>query len=319
MTKSIFSKFLPLLMFCGVLTFMTSCDNDDDDVMTNDPKSIVEIAQETDDFSILVDALIKADLVTTINNGTYTVFAPTNAAFNQFFQDMNASGLDDFSKEELAPILLYHVVGGEVRSTGLSSGYVGTASLGPNDQPIKLKVDVGTDVRLDNDSKVETPDVAATNGVIHIINKVLTPPNVVDIALENDNFSILVQALTRSDLDFDFVGFLSGDGPFTVFAPTNDAFATLLNDNPDWDTLDDIDKATLDAVLKYHVISGNNFESTSLSNGTSVPTAKGDNITINTTNGVTVTDANGGVATVELPDVQGINGVVHVINRVLLP
>jgi len=121
----------------------------------------------------------------------------------------------------------------------------------------------------------------------------------------------LVAALTRSDLAFDFVDFLSGDGPFTVFAPTNAAFAALLDSNPAWSALDDIDAATLDAVLKYHVISGVNAESTSLVDGTEIATANGEMVTINTVNGVTVTDKGGAVANVDLADVQGTNGVVH--------
>ena len=319
--KSIFSKFLPILLLAGTAVFISSCDNDDDDdmIVTPDPMSIVEIAQADAQFSILVDALIKADLVSTVNNGTFTVFAPTNTAFNQLFADLGVSGLDDLTAEALTPILLYHVVGGTVRSTDLTNSYVGTASAGPNNQPIKLKVDIAGGVSLNNTTNVTSADIEATNGIIHVIDKVLLPPNVVDIALGNDNFSILVQALTRSDLTFDFVGFLSEEGPYTVFAPTNDAFVALLDSNPAWNSLDDIDATTLDAVLKYHVIASGNFESTALSDGISVATAKGDNITINTTSGVTVTDANGGVANVALADVQGTNGVVHVIDRVLLP
>jgi len=281
--------------------------------------TIVETAQNDAQFSTLVDALVKADLVSTLNTGNFTVFAPTNDAFDDLFTALGVSGLDDLSAEALTPILLYHVVGGVVKSTDLSDGYVGTASLGPNDQPIKLKVDLTNGVMLNRNSSVTTADVEATDGVIHIIDQVLLPPSVVGIATGNDDFSILVAALTRSDLTFDFVDFLSGTGPFTVFAPTNAAFQALLDGNPAWSSLDDIDTATLDAVLKYHVISGVNAESTSLVDGTEIATANGEMITINTTNGVTVTDNNGGVANVDLADVQGTNGVVHVINRVILP
>lgn len=318
--KSISLKFLP--MFLLILSFsfiVTSCNDDDDDIDMVDPMSIVETAQADAQFSILVDALVKADLVNTINGGTFTVFAPTNDAFNQLFTDLGVTGLDDLSAETLAPILLYHVVSGSVESTDLSSGYVGTASNGPNAQPLKLKVDVGTGVALNNTSNVSTPDVATTNGIIHVIDRVLLPQNIVDLALGNENFSILVEALTRADLTFDFVDFLSGDGPFTVFAPTNDAFVALLDGNPAWSSLADIDATTLDAVLKYHVIASGNFESTALTDGISPETAQGGSITINTTSGVTVTDANGGVATVGTADVQGTNGVIHVIDTVLIP
>ena len=261
----------------------------------------------------------RADLVSTLNSGDFTVFAPTNDAFNNLFTALGVTGLDDLSKEALTPILLYHVVGGVVKSTNLTAGYTGTASLGPNDQPIKLKVDLTNGVKLNNNSTVTTADVATTTGVIHIIDEVLLPPSIVDIAIGNEDFSILVAALTRSDLTFDFVDFLSNDGPFTVFAPTNAAFQALLDSNPAWSSLDDIDAATLDAVLKYHVISGVNAESTSLVDGTDIATANGEMITINTNNGVTVTDKGANVANVDLADVQAKNGVVHVINKVILP
>lgn len=310
-----------MLLLLGFVAFVTSCNSDDEDpIIDNSPKSIVETAQAASQFSSLVAALTKADLVSTVEGGTFTVFAPTNAAFDQLFADLGVSGLDDLTKEQLTPILLYHVVAGEVTSESLSSGYVGTASTGPNNQPIKVKVDVGSSVTLNNNSTVTTADIDATNGVIHEINKVILPPSVVDIALGNDNFSILVSALTRSDLNFNFVDFLSGDGPFTVFAPTNDAFVALLDGNPAWSSLDDIPVTTLEAVLKYHVIASQNFESTSISNGAVVPTASnGATITINTTDGVKITSANNGVASVVIADVQGKNGVVHAINKVLVP
>ncbi len=317
MTNSFLAKMMAFFMICGVVTF-TSCTEDDGGDTPVIELNVVETAQDDAQFSTLVDALVKADLVNTLNDGTYTVFAPTNAAFNQLFTDLGVSGLDDLSAATLTPILLYHVVAGDVRSTDLTSGYVGTASTGPNNQALKLKVEVENGVTLDNAVNVTSADVVATNGVIHVIDEVLLPNNVVNIALQNSNFTSLVAALTRADLSFDFVDFLSGDGPFTVFAPTNDAFQALLDSNDQWNSLNDIDVTTLDAVLKYHVISGTNFESGALSDNLVGTTAGGNEFTINTANGVTVTDPNG-TSNVVLADVQGTNGVVHVIDRVLIP
>ena len=310
------SKLFTLLLLAGLFTF-TSCGDDDMDPV--EELTLVETAQADPQFSTLVAALVKADLVGTLNSGDFTVFAPTNDAFDALFTDLGVTGLDDLSAEALTPILLYHVVGGVVNSTDLTAGYVGTASTGPNDQPIKLKVDLTNGVKLNNGSTVTTADVTTTSGVIHVIDKVLLPPSVVDIATGNDDFSILVAALTRSDLNFDFVNFLSGDGPFTVFAPTNAAFQALLEGNPAWSTLDDIDAVTLEAVLKYHVISGVNAESASLVDGTVIATANSATVTINTVGDVTITGGTSGVSTVDLPDVQGKNGVVHVIDKVLVP
>ncbi len=317
MSKLINPKLLALLfLLSGLLMTMSSCEETEEPAI---PLSITETASSDAQFSSLVAALTKANLLSTIDNGTFTVFAPTNAAFDQLFVDLGVTGLDDLTAAQLEPILLYHVVAGDVRSTDLSNGYVGTASTGPNAQALKLQVDISNGVSLDNGTLVTSADVDCTNGVIHVIDKVLLPNDVVGLATGNSEFSSLVAALTRTDHTFDFVTFLQGTGPFTVFAPTNAAFQALLDSNSAWNSIDDIDIATLDAVLKYHVISGTNFESSSLSDGFSGVTAGGGMVTINTVDGVRVTDANGGVANVTLADVQGTNGVVHVIDKVLLP
>jgi uncharacterized surface protein with fasciclin (FAS1) repeats len=131
----------------------------------------------------------------------------------------------------------------------------------------------------------------------------------------------LVAALTRSDLSTDFVGALSGDGPFTVFAPSNAAFQALLDSNDDWNTLDDIPASTLETVLSYHVSSGVNARSTDLADGMMVSTlAEGATLEVDLSNPDALQIVGGSsTATVELADIQGVNGVVHVIDTVLLP
>lgn len=306
-------KTIAIALFAFIV--LPSCD---DETMET-PQSIVEIALGDDQFSILVDALTKADLVTTLSgDGPFTVFAPTNAAFTALLSDLGVSSLDDVDAATLKNILLHHVVSGKVLSTDLSSGYVATLSPGPESTTVDVKVDVNGSVMLNGSSRVTTADVEATNGVIHIINKVILPPSVVDIALQNDNFSILVAALTRNDHSTDFVSILSGDGPFTVFAPTNAAFVALLESNDDWTTLDDIPVATLDAVLKYHVVNMANVESTELTDEQNVTTL-GGTFTIDLSNGAQVKTGSGQTVDIVLTDVQGKNGVVHVVDEVLLP
>ncbi|HSA04285.1 MAG TPA: fasciclin domain-containing protein, partial [Tenuifilaceae bacterium] len=149
-------------------------------------------------------------------------------------------------------------------------------------------------------------DINATNGVIHIVDKVLLPPTVVDIALNNDNFSILVSALVKAEL----VETLKGDGPFTVFAPTNDAFNALF-EALDVTGIADLSKEALTPILLDHVVSGN-VRSTDLTTG-SVNTLN-NSISIDVTSGVKI---NGNINVV-LADVQGTNGVVHVIDKVIV-
>ncbi|MFN4298319.1 MAG: fasciclin domain-containing protein [Thermaurantimonas sp.] len=143
------------------------------------------------------------------------------------------------------------------------------------------------------------------------------PKNIVEIAQSKPDFSILVQALTRSDLSVNFVEVLSGPGPFTVFAPTNAAFQALLTELS-INSLNDIPAPVLEAVLTYHVVAGN-FRSNMLTNGQVVTTLNSGTFTVNTQAGVTITDANNRVANVTQADIVASNGVIHVIDKVILP
>ncbi|MFK7904814.1 MAG: fasciclin domain-containing protein, partial [Chitinophagales bacterium] len=258
----------------------------------------------------LVAALTKANLAGTLaGDGPFTVFAPTNDAFAALLSDLGVSSLDELSAEQLTPILLYHVVSGDVRSGALSNGYVPTLSDGPNSTKVSLLVNTDSGVSLNTSTTVTTADVEANNGVIHIIDKVLLPPSVVSTAINNPAFSTLVAAVVKANL----VDALSSTGPFTVFAPTNDAFDQLLVDLS-VTSLDDLTAADLLPILQYHVVSGNNV-STGLSSGT-VPTLNTEaSLSIDVSNGVVI---NGDVNVI-IADVQSTNGVVHAIDKVLVP
>ena len=306
-------KALPIKLFTLLLCVFTivSC-SDDDPVVDPSSNTVVDIAVDDQRFSSLVAALDKANLVTTLSgNGPFTVFAPTNEAFDALFTELGVNGLEDLSAGQLAPILTYHVVSGSVRSTDLANGYVKTLSTsGPNGTSVDLLVDISSGVNLNGDVSVTQADINGDNGIIHVIDKVLTPPSVVEIAINNNDFSSLVSAVVAGGLDDD----LSADGPFTVFAPTNAAFAQLLTDLG-VSTLNEIPNDLLISVLMYHVVPGNvtsadiqpGFVQT-LNDEAQINIAiDGDNVTIN------------GDVNVVATDVQGTNGVVHVIDKVLVP
>ena len=139
-----------------------------------------------------------------------------------------------------------------------------TLATGPNDEALSLQVEVTGAVEFNGDSKPITTDILATNGVIHIIDKVMLPTDVVTLALNNSGFTSLVAALTDTRHTTDFVSLLKMAGPYTVFAPTNSAFQALLDSNVSWNSLADIPIATLEAVLKYHVFAGGNVQSDQL-------------------------------------------------------
>ncbi|WP_299674189.1 fasciclin domain-containing protein [uncultured Tenacibaculum sp.] len=288
-------------------------------------QDIVDLAVNTSDLSSLVSALQKADLVSALQaDGPFTVFAPTNAAFQALLDsNMSWNTLDDIPVDVLKNVLLFHVISGKVESGDLSDTYVNTLAVGPNDEALSLQVEVTGGIEFNGDSKpvMNLINIPATNGVVHVIDKVMLPPNVVTLALNNAGFTSLVAALTDSRHTTDFVSVLSGDGPFTIFAPTNAAFQALLDSDPTWTTLADIPIATLDAVLKYHVVSGSNVQADQLMNGD--VTTLGGTITIDLTSGAQIKTSS--MQTVDIlvgaatNDVQGTNGVIHGVNKVLLP
>lgn len=271
--------------------------------------TIADIAVGNSEFSILVEALMKADLVGAVADmdAELTVFAPTNDAFVALLSDLGASSLDDIPVATLTDILLYHVIGSKAMSTDLTSGYFPTLSMS-NDNYVSMYVMVGDGVSINKNTMVTTPDIEADNGVIHVVDKVILPPSVVNIAIDNANFSTLVSAVVKAGL----VETLNGTGPFTVFAPTNaafDALFTALNISG----IEDLTADQLIPILTYHVVSGNVL-STGLSNGM-VPTLSGENkITVDLTSGVKINGSN-----VVDANIQGANGVVHVIDKVLIP
>jgi transforming growth factor-beta-induced protein len=316
------NTFFYAMLFLATVSFM-SCSEDSDEVTpepTPTTNTIIDIAQG-DDFTTLAAALDRVSLTATLNGtGPFTVFAPTNAAFTALLANLKLNGLDEVPDDLLTEILLNHVVSGTVMSTDLTAGYVPTLATGAQDTKVSLLVDLTDGVKLNNTATVTTADVVADNGVVHVIDQVILVPNVVATAVANPNFSILVAALTDERLaKADFANTLSGDGPFTIFAPTNEAFTALRASNEEWNGLADIPAETLEAVLKYHVIVGDNINASEITDGAKPTTFEGNTFVINTTDGVVITDVAGKESNVILADVQASNGVIHAIDRVLIP
>jgi transforming growth factor-beta-induced protein len=305
--KTHMNKFKSIILTVFAFAGTISCSEDE-----GVPNTIASVAAGNPQFSTLVAALTKADLVGVLQgDGPFTVFAPTNEAFNALLSDLGATSLDDISKEALTPILLNHVVSGKYRADDLTTGYFKTANPGgPGGNPVDLYIENASGVKLNQTISVTSADVEASNGVIHVIDKVILPTDVVDIAVSNSSFTSLVAALSAASGDL--VNVLKGDGPFTVFAPVNSAFDAIAGVS-----------ATLNAdelaeVLKYHVVPGANVLSTDLTNGMTVTTLAGP-FTVNISGStVTLTDGSGSTAKVIATNVQGTNGVIHVIDKVLL-
>jgi len=160
--KQIFATMFVILLVMSITLQLNAKDS-------NSSSTVVEIAASNPDFSTLVEAVKKANLVDALSaNGPFTVFAPTNEAFDKLFKKLGVSGIKDLSAEQLTPVLTYHVVSGEVMSTDLSTTWVATLN------GKKIKIDLSNGVHV-NDSQVIKADIKGKNGVIHVIDKVLIP------------------------------------------------------------------------------------------------------------------------------------------------
>jgi uncharacterized surface protein with fasciclin (FAS1) repeats len=283
------------------LPFSVTADANDD-IPTN--------AAGTGIHDSLVAALTQADLVTTLQGtGPFTVFAPTDQAFADAGIDLTTFDTDE-ENATLVDILTYHVVSGKVMSTDLTDGMEAAAL---NQDTLTFSVS-SSEVKV-NDAVVTLADVESSNGVIHVIDKVLMPPAdpvYVDIPATAQSTGVhtaLVAALSQANL----VATLQGEGPFTVFAPTDQAFTDAGIDLSTFDTPEE--NATLADILLYHVYAGA-VPASAVTNGLAVTMVNGDKATfaVGTDGSVSVGDA-----TVTGADVQTSNGIIHVIDKVLMP
>ena len=304
------SRFKQWLLASSVV-FLSACGGD------HDP-SVLDVARNDAQFSILVEAVQTAGLQTRLDEGgPQTLFAPTDAAFASLLTELG------LTKEQLladtallTSVLSYHVLPTQVNKDAVPLGKAVTTVEGGF-----FKVESGAGGALtvqDGRNRIATitaADRPARNGVVHVVDKVLLPANrnIVQTAQALPDFSILVEAVVAADL----AGALSGPGPFTVFAPTDAAFAQLLVDLGITKAQLLANTALLTSVLKYHVISGRVLKA-DVPLATPIQTLEtGKSFTVDAT--LAITDAQGNIAQIVATDVFTSNGVIHVIDKVILP
>lgn len=305
-----------IFSFLALSLIVLSCDDNDDDDMTQTDKNIATLVSERSDLSLLRAAVTRANLGATLSgSGSFTVFAPTNDAFTAAGLGTEAA-INAVPVETLRNILLYHVFTQKYAAANIPSGTteLTTAS---NSKAYVSKKSNGVYV---NGAMVTNADINASNGVIHVINKVLMPPagNIVQVAQGNSNLSFLVAAVVRaSEGSTNVASVLSTTNGLTVFAPTNQAFI-----NAGFTSIASIQAAnpnTLANILTYHVISARVFSS-DLTEGATPATLNGANVTITLSGGAKVKgNGNPSASNITSTDIMATNGVVHVIDRVLLP
>jgi len=279
-------------------------------------RNLAETANGSQNLTILAEAVAAADLGTTLAGpGPFTLFAPTDAAFAALLTELGLTKAQLLAdKPLLTKVLTYHVVSGEVKKADIALGKGVTTVQGGF---FKIDTAAGDVVITDGrnrTSKITATDVQASNGVIHLVNKVLLPGDktIVQTAQSIPDFSILVEAVVAADL----AATLSQPGPFTVFAPTNAAFAALLTELAVTKEQLLADKPLLVKVLTYHVLSGAVLKA-DVPVGKAVTTLQGETLTVDAT--LAITDQRGRKAAITATDVLNSNGVIHVIDKVILP
>lgn len=300
------------LLSVFALALTTACDDKDDSA---DDKTITQIVVDGADFTLLEAAVVRAGLADALSTGSLTVFAPTDAAFRAAgFADVNA--INNTPVATLQAVLQYHVIGSKINAAAIQSGDNQATKMLSNVDAYITKNAAGVSI---NGATVTQADVSASNGVIHVINAVILPPsvNIVGLASANANLSYLVAAVTRAGSGV--VNALTAAGPLTVFAPTNAAFQAA--GFPTIASIEAADPATLAGILTYHVVAARAF-STNLTNGVELTTAQGGKVKVTIAAGaVSVLGKGNGAnaSNVSIANLLATNGVVHVIDRVLLP
>ena len=300
------------LLVAGATSVLAACGGGSD----KPHQTIVDVAQADGRFTVLVEAATAADLAATLSGpGPLTLLAPTDAAFAALLTELGITKAQLLAdKTLLANVLKYHVLSGSVPKASVPLGKAITPLAGGI-----FKVDavggslVITDGR-NRKSNITSTDVMASNGLIHVIDKVLLPAdkNIVQTAQALPQFSILVEAVVAANLQ----GALSATGPLTVFAPTNDAFAALLTELGVTKAQLLANTPLLTKVLTYHVLNSRVLKA-DVPLATPIATLEGETFTVDST--LAITDKRGRKANITATDVLTSNGVIHVIDKVILP
>jgi transforming growth factor-beta-induced protein len=276
----------------------------EEEVMEEVLPDIVDTAIAAGSFETLVAAVSAAELAEALKGeGPFTVFAPSDEAFAKLPEGTVESLLED-PTGQLARILLYHVVPGKVMAADVSDGLVAETLRGA-----EVSFSVSDGKVMINDAEIVATDIETSNGVIHVIDSVILPPaDIVDVAVGAGSFNTLVAAVQAAGLEET----LRGKGPFTVFAPTDEAFAKL----PEG-TVEALlaDPEALADILLYHVVPGK-VMAADVSDGLEAETAQGSTVSfaIHSDGAPAINDA-----LITATDIEAFNGVIHVIDTVILP
>jgi uncharacterized surface protein with fasciclin (FAS1) repeats len=294
-----------ILFFASITLFAAACSNDSSDNTQAPIPNIAQIIAQSPDFTILNAAVVKTNNTALLSGPNLTLFAPDNSAFGVY----GITDINSVPASTLDSILRYHLLGQQVPASAVPASDTLKSLLGRN-----IYGSNNVNGVFVNGISIKQKDVKGSNGYIQVINSVLIPPTltIAQLAAADTNFSFLVAAVTKVGL----AAALSGPGKYTVFAPTNAAFrAAGISD------INALPLPTLDLIVKYHVLNTNVFSSDLINSATAV-TLQGGTITVRTPSpytGVKISGSAQPFSQIVKYNVTGTNGVIHVINLVMLP
>lgn len=328
MVKQLMLRTGCLILFA--LVTLSGCSKEKDEGEDPQPDSIVSAAQEQGDLSIFVEALTKTGLDATLEEGTYTVFAPNDVMFQAFLSDLGLTDVDDLinsqGEEQTRQILMYHVLqGAAVRADEFGNAYVATAAENSDGNQLSLYTSrLDTIVALNkNAATIIKSNIDGGNGIIHKINGVLSLPTITLLLNVNPEYNTLVNALRQAEGDLT-TNFRQENMSATMFAPGTQAFLDFFNDHAEFSDFNSFVQhfgaSEVRDILLYHTLQ-NNLRAEELSTGSFKTHLDGEELSIvkDSEGTISIVDTNGEVAVVVTGNITAINGTIHKINYVLSP
>lgn len=311
-----------LVFFLVISTFIYSCGGDNNDNPAKpETNTIVDAVSKKENLSMLTDALIIAGLDSTLKGeGNFTFFAPTNDAF-QFFLDGNNdwNSLSDIPSDTLRNVLLFHILNQKIEYTNFKDTYLNTLATGPKSSNLSLQVQVEKGVLFNGSAKPIENNLESDNGIIHTIDKVMIPPNVATLLLNNENLTMLVAAMTDDRSSGNLLNMVRESNNFTIFAPTNEAFEKMLSSEQEWSSLSDIPSISLNLIIDTHFNPYEVILTSELKDGQRLNTGGRPNFEVDLDDGIELLWVDEFRIRIITSDIQGTNGVIHIINTVLPP
>ncbi|SCY17434.1 Uncaracterized surface protein containing fasciclin (FAS1) repeats [Nonlabens sp. Hel1_33_55] len=314
-------RFLNKVLFLVLLVVSISCVDDDDNMNVINGPTALDFIMESPDHTLMVQALERSQLDFTLDqDGSLTVFAPNNQAFSTFLSANNFGSIDAIPEDLLRTLLLYHVQT-EIKTVGqFNSQYFKTLAQIDNAQMDVFVELENSNLRINDEATVIDPDNTVSNGIVHIIDNVLDLPSVFTLISANPNFSNLTTALTQEGLSITLDDNTDASAPFTLFAPSNPAFASFIaaDPNDEFENVQDVlDQNNLDDQLLYHVLGNQALRQDAFVDGSTINPLGNGTFTVGTMSGISILDGSGMTVNLVATNITAFNGVIHTLDFIL--